>query len=137
MDGEEFEDLIDRLRGDMSNWPDAKRHAGKILLTSSRRAQPLIDEAQPLIEQAWTSRAAVAVPAPSYPCGCHGRDAGRNPAAFPAFPLHPRPGYGDQDAVLIRGSSYGRSYLMAGLKTLGFDTPQGVEGSSAFQPHKI
>jgi hypothetical protein len=53
MDGEAFEDLIDRLRGDMSNWPDAKRHAGKILLTSSRRAQPLIDKAQPLIGQAW------------------------------------------------------------------------------------
>jgi hypothetical protein len=63
MDVEKFEDLNDRLRGDMSSWPDAKRHAGKILLTSSRKAQPLI-------EQAWTLRAAVAVPAPSYPCGC-------------------------------------------------------------------
>ena len=109
MDGEAFEDLIDRLRGDMSNWPDAKRQAGKILLTSSRKAQPLIEKAQPLIGQAWTSRAAVAVPALSYPFGCHGRDAGHNPAAFPAFPLHPRPGCGNQDAVLIRNSSYGRS----------------------------
>jgi hypothetical protein len=85
MDVEEFEDLIDRLRGDMSGWPDAKRHAGKILLTSSRKAQPLIEKAQPLIEQAWTSRAAVAVPAPSYPCGCHGRDAGAIPPRFQHF----------------------------------------------------
>jgi hypothetical protein len=73
MDGEAFEDLIDRLRGDMSSWPDAKRHAGKILLTSSRKAQPLI-------EQAWTLRATLTVPAPSYPCGSHGRDAGRDPS---------------------------------------------------------
>jgi hypothetical protein len=109
MDREEFEDLIDRLRGDLSGWLDAKRHAGKILLTSLRKAQPLIEKAQPLIEQAWTLRATLTAPAPSYPCGCHGRDAGRNPTAFPAFPLHPRPGYGDQGAVLIRNSSYGRS----------------------------
>jgi hypothetical protein len=102
MDGEAFEDPIDRRRGDMSSWPDAKRRADKILLMSSRKAQPLI-------EQAWTLRATLAVPAPSYPCGSHGRDAGRDPAAFAAFPLHPRPGYGDRDAVPIRNSSYGRS----------------------------
>jgi hypothetical protein len=99
MDVEDFEDLIDRLRGDMSSWPDAKRHAGKILLTSSRKAQPLI-------EQAGTPRVAVAVPAASCPCGCHGRDAGRN---LTAFRLDPRPSYADQDAISIRNSSYGWS----------------------------
>jgi hypothetical protein len=85
MDREEFEDLIDRLRGDLSGWLDAKRHAGKILLTSLRKAQPLIEKAQPLIEQAWTLRATLTAPAPSYPCGCHAATRGAIPPHFQHF----------------------------------------------------
>jgi hypothetical protein len=78
MDVEEFEDLNDRLRGDMSSWPDAKRHAGKILLTSSRKARPLI-------EQAGTSRAAVVAPAASCPCGSVAATRGAIPQHFQHF----------------------------------------------------
>jgi hypothetical protein len=85
MDGEAFEDLIDRLRGDMSNWPDAKRHAGKILLTSSRKAQPLIEKAQPLIEQAWTLRATLRLPRHPIPVVALAATRGAIPPHFQHF----------------------------------------------------
>jgi hypothetical protein len=80
MDVEEFEDLIDRPRGDMSSWPDAKRRARKILLTSSR-------EAQPLIEQAGTLCAVVAVPRRPVPVVAMAATRGAIPPHFQHFPF--------------------------------------------------
>ena len=51
MDVREFEDLIDRLGEDISQWPDVQRRAAADLLAASPDAARLLSEAR-LIRQA-------------------------------------------------------------------------------------
>ncbi|MGJ4949053.1 hypothetical protein [Bradyrhizobium sp. HKCCYLS20291] len=54
MDVREFEDLVDRLGEDISQWPAEQRQAADDLLASSPEAQRLIAEAR-LVRQALSS----------------------------------------------------------------------------------
>lgn len=54
MDVREFDDLIDRLGEDISQWPDVQRRAAADLLAASPDAARLLSEAR-LIRQALSS----------------------------------------------------------------------------------
>jgi len=62
MDVREFEDLVDRLGEDTSNWPEAQREAAAGLLASSAEAAEVLARARAL-------RDALAVPPVRAPAG--------------------------------------------------------------------
>jgi hypothetical protein len=85
MDVKEFEDLIDRLGEDISQWPDVQRQAATELLANSAEACALLEEARVL-------RDALTAPAVRAPAGL----ADRIVAA--AIRSNPAPSHAEDEA---------------------------------------